>query len=52
MDQATFEDPYRYSTGVKYVFVSGRPAVYQGTPTGLLAGQALKRESAGRERSE
>ncbi len=44
MDQATFDDPYRYSTGVRYVFVAGRPAIYQGTPTGLLAGRALKHE--------
>ena len=46
MDQATFDEPYRYSTGVKYVFVNGRPAVYQGTPTGVLAGKALRHESA------
>ncbi len=45
LDQATFDDPYRYSTGVRYVFVNGRPAVYQGTPTGVLAGKALRHES-------
>lgn len=46
MDQATFDDPYRYSSGVEYVFVNGRPAVYQGTPTGVLAGKALRHDSA------
>jgi N-acyl-D-aspartate/D-glutamate deacylase len=42
MDQATFDEPYRYSTGVRYVFVNGQPAVYDGTPTGILAGKALR----------
>lgn len=46
MDQATFDDPYRYSTGVKHVFVAGRPAIYYGTPTGLLAGRALKHDAS------
>jgi N-acyl-D-aspartate/D-glutamate deacylase len=41
-DQATFDDPYRYSTGVRYLFVNGRPAIYTGTPTGALAGKALR----------
>jgi N-acyl-D-aspartate/D-glutamate deacylase len=41
-DEATFDDPYRYSTGVRYLFVNGRPAIYAGTPTGALAGKALR----------
>ena len=36
-DQATFEEPYHYATGVRYVFVAGRPAVYEGTATGSVA---------------
>ena len=44
-DQATYDDPHRYSAGVKYVFVNGQPAVYQGQPTGALAGRALRRKS-------
>jgi N-acyl-D-aspartate/D-glutamate deacylase len=44
-DDATFEDPHRYSHGVKYVFVNGQPAVWNGNPTGALAGKALKREA-------
>jgi hypothetical protein len=43
-DEATFDDPHQYSRGVKYVFVNGQPAVWNGTPTGALAGRALKRE--------
>lgn len=41
-DTATFDDPHRYSTGVKYVFVNGEPAVYHGQPTGALAGRAIR----------
>ncbi len=44
-DQATYDDPHRYSTGLKYVFVNGQPAVYQGQPTGALAGRAIRRKS-------
>ncbi|MCC7420030.1 MAG: D-aminoacylase [Planctomycetaceae bacterium] len=40
-DEATFADPHRYSRGLRYVFVNGTPAVYQGQPTGALAGRAL-----------
>ncbi|MES2788991.1 MAG: amidohydrolase family protein [Planctomycetota bacterium] len=44
-DQATYDDPHRYSAGVKYVFVNGQPAVYQGQATGALAGRAVRRKS-------
>lgn len=44
-DQATYDDPHRYSAGIKYVFVNGQPAVYQGQPTGALAGRAVRRQS-------
>lgn len=42
LDRATFTEPHRYSTGVEYVFVNGRPAVFEGQPTGALAGKALR----------
>src|SRR5690606_13614887 len=42
MDQATFEEPYRYSKGVECVFVDGEPAIFEGTPTGILAGKPLR----------
>jgi N-acyl-D-aspartate/D-glutamate deacylase len=46
LDRATFDDPYRYSSGVRYVFVAGKPAIYDGSPTGALAGKALRHKSA------
>ena len=42
-DEATFDDPHRYSSGVRHVFVNGRPAIMSGTPTGALAGKALRK---------
>jgi N-acyl-D-aspartate/D-glutamate deacylase len=42
-DRADFDHPYRYSTGVKYVFVGGVPTLFDGTPTGALPGRALCR---------
>lgn len=50
-DQATFEDPYRYSTGVRHVFVNGQPAIHEGTPTGALAGKALRHPLPGNTQS-
>lgn len=32
-DVATFQDPMHYSVGVKYVFVNGRPVVWDGAIT-------------------
>ncbi len=44
-DRATYDKPYEYSQGVRYVFVNGVPAVFEGTPTGALAGKALRHDS-------
>lgn len=49
LDHATFDDPYQYSSGARYVFVAGKPAVYEGTPTGALAGRALRHASTKKE---
>ena len=43
VDTATYDHPARYSTGLKYVFVAGTPAIFEGTPTGSLAGRALRK---------
>ena len=43
MDMATFEEPFHAPTGLRYVFVDGVPAVYEGQATGALAGTALRR---------
>ena len=45
IDQATFDEPHRYSAGLRYVLVNGIPAVYVGTPTGALSGVALRSRS-------
>jgi N-acyl-D-amino-acid deacylase len=42
IDRATYDEPYLYSTGMKYVYVNGKPAIFDGTPTGALAGKGLR----------
>ena len=50
---ATFEDPFHYSVGMRYVLVNGTPVVDEGEYTGALPGRALRgpgyRESSSRE---
>jgi dihydroorotase/N-acyl-D-amino-acid deacylase len=41
-DVATFEDPNRNSTGVRYVLVNGVPVLDDGKLTGALPGRALR----------
>lgn len=41
-DVATFSDPMHYSLGVKYVFVNGRPVVWDGTITEERPGRPLR----------
>ncbi|WP_154899061.1 N-acyl-D-amino-acid deacylase family protein [Gimesia maris] len=45
IDTATFENPHQYADGMRYVFVNGVAAVHEGTPTGALAGRALRKKS-------
>jgi N-acyl-D-amino-acid deacylase len=45
-DRATFDEPHRYSTGMRYVLVNGVPAVWEGQPTGALAGKVLRKNVA------
>ena len=42
-DRATYEKPTELATGVRWVLVNGRVAVEDGKPTGVLAGQVLRR---------
>ncbi|MBI4554008.1 MAG: D-aminoacylase [Candidatus Latescibacteria bacterium] len=42
VDHATFEDPERYSTGVRDVFVNGQAVVKEGRPTDALPGRVLR----------
>jgi N-acyl-D-aspartate/D-glutamate deacylase len=46
VDEATYDDPHRYASGLKYVWVNGVVAVYDEAPTGALAGRALRHVSA------
>lgn len=39
---ATFEDPFHYSVGMRYVLVNGTPVVDEGEYTGALPGRALR----------
>jgi N-acyl-D-aspartate/D-glutamate deacylase len=43
IDRATFDHPYRYSEGMRYVFVNGTAAIADGVPTGALVGRALRK---------
>lgn len=50
IDQATYDQPYRPPTGIRHVLVAGRPAVYEGQVTGVLAGKPLRKQSLGSAR--
>jgi N-acyl-D-amino-acid deacylase len=41
-DVATYNDPLRYSLGVRYVFVNGKPVVAEGKITDERLGRALR----------
>jgi N-acyl-D-aspartate/D-glutamate deacylase len=42
-DQATYVEPEKLSTGMRWVFVNGRAAVADGAPTGALAGKGIRK---------
>jgi N-acyl-D-aspartate/D-glutamate deacylase len=42
-DEATFEDPHRYPTGIPHVLVNGRMVVEGGVHTGARPGVVLRR---------
>jgi N-acyl-D-amino-acid deacylase len=45
-DMATTENPYRYSKGIDWVLVNGKPAIKNGAITGSLNGEIVKRKSS------
>jgi N-acyl-D-amino-acid deacylase len=49
-DKATFENPYQYAAGTRYVFVNGQLAVKEGELTGTLAGKVLRHKSTAPEK--
>ena len=46
IDNATFEDPHQYPTGVPYVFVAGETVIDEGKHTGARPGRVLRNGSA------
>lgn len=48
IDNATFEKPHQYATGVAYVIVNGKIVLDQGRHTGARPGVILKRQDTGR----
>lgn len=42
-EQATYVEPEKLSTGMRWVFVNGKAAVADGVPTGVLAGRGIRR---------
>jgi N-acyl-D-aspartate/D-glutamate deacylase len=48
IDNATFEKPHQYATGVEYVIVNGKIVLDQGRHTGARPGVILKRQDTGR----
>ncbi|MES2523109.1 MAG: amidohydrolase family protein [Gemmatimonadota bacterium] len=45
-DEATYTEPTKLASGMRWVFVNGVAAVSDGTPTRALAGRALRRVAA------
>ena len=46
MDNATFEDPHQFPTGIEYVIVNGQVTVENGRHTGAQAGAVLRHQPA------
>lgn len=44
-DRATFEQPYLTPSGIRYVLVAGKFAVYDGQATGALNGKSIRKTS-------
>ncbi len=42
-DEATYVEPTKLATGMRWVFVNGQPAVTNGAVTGVMAGRGLRR---------
>ena len=42
-EEATYVEPEKLSTGMRWVFVNGQAAVAEGVPTGVLAGKGLRK---------
>jgi len=47
IDNATYENPHQYASGVEYVIVNGKVVLDHGQHTGARPGIILKRDDAG-----
>jgi len=45
IDRSTYEEPFSYSEGIRYVIVNGGLVIEQGTHTGARPGRALRHAS-------
>ena len=43
IDNATFDDPHQYPSGIPYVFVSGKPVIENGVHSNKTPGRVLRR---------
>ena len=43
-DNATYEEPKRYPTGIEFVLINGTPVLENGVYSGTLAGRVLRKE--------
>lgn len=42
IDRATFDEPFLKPEGIHYVFVNGRPVLWEGAQTGVMSGRVLR----------
>jgi N-acyl-D-amino-acid deacylase len=41
-DNATFDDPHQYASGIMHVLVNGTPVIRDGEHTGALPGRVVR----------
>lgn len=44
IDRATFDEPFLRPDGISYVIVNGKPVLWEGVLTGVMAGKILKKD--------
>lgn len=44
IDKATFDEPFLRPEGIHYVIVNGKPVLWEGALTGVMAGKILKKD--------
>ncbi len=46
LDQATYDEPFKLSTGVRWLFLGGKAAIADGAPQDVLVGKPLRRPAS------